>query len=216
MPPLFFRRAMDKVGVSNLALSQVGAKVISTFNEDSPSARIISRFYDPIRDEVLSEAIWTFAQKRVALAQLSETPVFTDDYMTIMYALPTDLIKLNFLSDPSALVKIEGGKLLSNTSGLKIQYTFRNDDPNTYYPKFTTALALRLASAICFNLTESAKKSADLRAQYVDIALPSAVASDAQQGTPMQPDQTEWDAQRFIGGNAFIVLPGSQTWHPIW
>ena len=207
---------MDKVGIANLALASVGAKVISTFNEDSASARIISKFYDVIRDEVLSEAIWTFAQKRVALALLAETPVFTDDQVTLMYGLPTDLIKLNFVNDPSALVKIEGGKLLSNTSNLKIQYTFRNDDPSTYYPKFITAFATRLAAAICFNLTESVKKSSDLHQFYLEVLLPAAVASDAQQGTPLQPDQTEWDSARFIGGNAFIVQPGAQTWHPIW
>jgi hypothetical protein len=207
---------MDKVFVANLALSLVGAKAIASLNEDSASCRIINKFYDVIRDEVLSEAIWTFAQKRAALSQLVETPVYTDDQVTVMYSLPNDFIKLNFMSDPSALVKLEGGKLLSNTLGLKIQYTFRNDDPATYYPKFLTAFATRLAAAICFNLTESVQKAKDLLAEYEGSLLPRAVSSDSQQGTPLGVDQTEWDSARFIGGNAFIVPSGAQTWHPVW
>ena len=201
---------MDKVSVSNLSLSLVGAKTISTFNEDSASARIITKFYDVIRDEVLSEAIWTFAQKRVALATLVETPVFTDDGVTICYALPTDFIKLNFVSDPSAIIKIEGGKLLSNTAGLKIQYTFRNDDPSTYYPKFITALATRLAAAICFNLSESVTKAKDLLSEYEGSLLPRAGSSDAQQGSRLQVEQSEWENARQGGG--LWSRPGGGSW----
>ena len=202
---------MDKVGVANLALDLVGSKyIISSFNEDSNEARVITINYDAIRDECLGAAPWTFAQMRIMLAMLAETPAFTNDGCSIVYSKPNDIIRANFINSASALWKIEGEKILSDTRGLGLIYTFRNDDPSTYYAKFITALATRLASKICFRLSESVNKAKDLYANYQEVLLPEAIAEDSQQGSPLQIIQSDWDNARSVG--AVTSLAGSQSW----
>ena len=208
--------AVSKVAVANLALGEIGARRIASFSDDTPEGRIISAFYDDIRDEVLSEHPWTFAQKRVMLVALAATPAFTNDFITIVYAKPSDLIKINFLNQPNANVKIESQQILSDTTSLGIIYTWRNDDPTTYFQKFTMALAKKLAATICFPLTQSATKAQYLLTEYHELTLPSAVSLDSQQGTPLQADASEWESGRFIGGNSYVAQPGAQTWGYTW
>lgn len=204
--------AESKTKVANSALGKVGARFISSFNELSDEARIVNEVYNDILDEVLSEHLWTFAQKRAVLAVITGTPVMTEDGVTIIYAKPSDFIKLNFTNDPFSLVKVEGNEILSDTEDLKIIYTFRNEDPIKYFAKFTQALIYRLAAEICFALTESVKKTADLQNYYDNEALPSAVSVDSQQGTPVAPMQDEWLNSRIFGAGRFATT--GDTWHP--
>jgi hypothetical protein len=205
----------SKVNIANRALHKIGAKTITLFGEDSPSARAISNCYDDMRDEVLSEHPWGFAQKRYVLALTTDVPVMTEDGMRYVYALPADLIKVNYVSQPGATYRIENGQFVSNVNGLKIIYTYRNDDPSTYFAKFISALVTRLAAEICFELTESTKKAEALYQLYEEIDLPSACSVDSQQGTPDQVIADEWEYQRNIAGASNFVIPGSQIWHPV-
>lgn len=212
--------AQSKVAVANIALQKIGSKRIASFNEDSAEARAITIAYPDILDEVLGEHPWTFAQQRFELAQLNVTLPMTEDNMNVVYSLPPDLINVNFISDRSATVKIEAVNgatvLLSDTSNLKIIYTFRNDNPVTYFPLFTMALATRLASEIAFNMSESVNKANALYEEYEKIRLMRAVAKDSQQGTPLQAIQDEWEWARFTSGSGLYARPGDQTWTPYW
>lgn len=52
-----------------MALAKIGARAITSFNQTgSNEARAIDEVYDDILDEVLCEAPWGFAQKRLALS----------------------------------------------------------------------------------------------------------------------------------------------------
>ena len=206
----------SKINIANRALHKIGAKTITLFGEDSPSARAISNCYDDIRDEVLSEHPWGFAQKRYVLALTTDVPLLTEDGMRYVYALPTDLIKVNYVSQPGATFRIENGQFISNVNGLKIIYTYRNDNPTSYFAKFITALVTRLAAEICFELTESTKKAEALYKLYEEVDLPSACSVDSQQGTPDQVICDEWEFQRQIAGAHQFVIPGQQVWHPVY
>lgn len=210
--------ASDKIGLANVALRKIGAARISNLTDDTPEARAVNDVYPDILKEVLSEEIWTFAQHRATLAQLSITIPSDYDGVTIAYALPNDFVKLNFYSDRSALVSLENisgqNVLLSDTNGLAIRYTFYNDDPATYGSNFTAALIARLASEICFNLTQATKESKILYENYLKVLLPKARSTDAQQGTPNEAVQDEWEIARNIAGSGIIGRPGQQTWHP--
>lgn len=205
--------AESKIRVANLALGKVGARSISSFGEDSPEARAISEVYDDILFEVLSEHIWSFAQKRAVLTTLAESPVFEDDGVTIVYGLPSDFLKLNFTNTQFAIVHLEDGKILSDTQDLKIKYTYKNEDPTKYTVKFTQALVARLAAEICFTLTNSVSKTEKLQKNYDDNILPSAVAADSTQGSPTEAHQNEWIDARRLGSRQFITT--GETWHPV-
>ena len=190
--------ALDKVSVANRALGKIGSKKISLFSEDSASARAINSCYDDMRDEVLTEFMWSFAQKRIVLALTTDVPVMTEDGMAYVYSLPPDLLRVNYVSQPGATYRIENGQFLSNVNGLKIIYTYRNDDPSTYFALFTSALVTRIAAEICFALTESVKKAEALAQLYRTVDLPNACSADSQQGTPDQANCDEWEFMRTL------------------
>ena len=207
--------AESSTKIANMSLSKVGARSISSFNEGTAESIAVDNVYDDILDEVLAEHMWTFAQKRAVLSQLDEDPVWTEDRVSVVYALPPDFIKLNFTSDPLAIVKVENGKILSDTEDLKILYTYRNTETVKYFPKFTQALATRLAAEICFTLTESVNKTQKLFDLYEDVVLPMAVSSDSQQGSPVEAKQDEWLNSRIFGSGRFTTTPdGLNVWHP--
>lgn len=204
--------ASTKVALANLALKKLGARAISSFNEDSAEARAVSVVYDDVRDFVLSEHPWSFAQKRWSLNEIEVDLPMDSDGMAYVYAKPSDFIELVAISDPAATVKVESHGILSDTASLKIIYTYRCDDPTKYFPQFTYAFSLRLAYELSYVITESRTKTSDLINEYEKVALPKAKSKDSQQSTPMQPIQDEWENARAAGG-VVISQPGAQTWH---
>ena len=217
--------SQTKLSVSNLALGEIGAQRLISFptgSDTSASAKLIYLFYDVVRDEVLCEHPWSFATKDAVLTVLADTPVITTDGMRYVYTLPTDYLKIVALSDFYATFRIQAGAgytgnpalvLLSDTPSLKIKYVFQNDTPSSYFPKFVTAFATKLASKVGFNLTESRNKAADLLERYAKMDLPSAQSEDSVQATMEQPAMTEWEAARFYSAGGVVAPPGSATWH---
>jgi len=204
------------VNICKLAVIQLGADQIVSLTQDSKEARLCNALYEHMRDSVLTDNIWNFAQKRAALAQLAEDPVYTDDGVTIVYQIPSDSLKINFTSIRGILFKIEEDKILSDTSGLKIKYTARITDTGKYFPGFVTALAGRLAAEMAYNLTNSRSLAESLFSVYYTKKLPAAAASESQQGTPLPPLQDELTISRQAGRSGFLVgQTGWQTWYPI-
>jgi len=58
----------SSVGISNIALSKIGAQRITSFSENTENARLLNAIYGTIRDEVLRAHPWNFAIKRTAPA----------------------------------------------------------------------------------------------------------------------------------------------------
>jgi hypothetical protein len=66
--------SVTKLQIANLSLSLIGSKNITTFGETTTEeGRRINATYAFVRDEVLMEHPWTFAQKRVALVDMTRT-----------------------------------------------------------------------------------------------------------------------------------------------
>ena len=198
-----------------MALSKLGAKRITTTSDDTVSARAAVAVYTEILDEVLMEHAWSFAQKRVALAELGTDPVWEDDGMTVAYGIPTDMLKLNYVNTPSATIRVESVGILSDTSGLEILYTYRATDTTKYSTMFVTALATRLAAEMAFGLTNSKTAMEYLMKEYEEIRLPRAIAADSQQGSPLSPSQNEWLGSRTSGSGGIGGRSGWATWEPI-
>ena len=146
----------------------------------------------------------------------SEELAMTSDGMTIVYYRPTDYIETTLISNIGAKFKIEGQRILSNTSGLKIVYTYKNDTPSEYTAMFRRAFATKLASEICFSLTDNATKAEALMEKYLKIVLPKALSDDSQQGTPKEARADEWELSRLGGvGSGISGQTNDATWHPI-
>ena len=203
----------SKVRVANRAIIKVGGNPINAFDENSPEARAINAAYPEVRDEVLCEDLWTFAQKRANLVQLDEDPVWTDDDMSVIYAKPSDYLKMNFKNISFAKVKVEEAGILSDSEGLGILYTARIDDPTKYFPSFTTALVYKLAAEIAFTLTKSRTLMESLEGLYLEKYLPKAT-KDAQQGDPVEAAQSAWETARISGFSQIEGRTGQEIWTP--
>jgi hypothetical protein len=142
------------------------------------------------------------------------------DGIIVAYSMPNQCLKINYISQYSANHKIEvinGVKyILADTEGLGIKYTYDCDDPTLYFPKFTQAFAQLLAYRLCFNLSESRNKAADIFTEYNEVTLKTACAADSAQGTPDEPAQDDWDNARLSAGSPFVIRPGQLTWGYIW
>lgn len=207
---------LSEVKICNMALIRIGGRRITSRDEDSEEANLCNTIYDEIRDDVLCDNNWNFAQKRAALGLLDETPEFTDDGVTLVYQAPPDMLKLNFKNIETAICKLEGDKILSDTAGLEIKYTFRQTDVQKYFPKFILALSTRLAAELAFSLSSSRANSAEIFLDYYNKKLPEAASADSQQGTPVGMFQDEWLFSRISGGSSQIAgRTGDNTWFPI-
>ena len=208
--------AITKVNIANRALIKIGADRISSFNEDAEEARIVNEVYDSIRDECLMEHIWSFAQKRAMLAQISTTISWDDDGMEYVYQKPSDFLKLNYVNSETAVVKVEEQGILCNEEGLGIIYTASVDNPSAYTPLFVSALICRLAAEMCFSISNAAHKSAALMEEYEKVWLPRAMSSDSQQGSPDGVIQDEWERARLSSSGSLVGRSGYATWHPVY
>ena len=77
--------------IANLALSQIGSRRITTFGETTTAeGRAINAVYSYLLDEVLMEHPWTFAQKRVALVDMTRS--VQDDWVTATVYAVDDIV----------------------------------------------------------------------------------------------------------------------------
>ena len=115
---------LTEVIICNQALLAIGATRITSLSDTTnKNSKECNDIYQYVRNSVLTDFIWSFAQKRVALVESSTDVVWTEDWVTIAYDKPTDMLQLNFFNQPGALVKVEGTQILSDTSELQIKYT---------------------------------------------------------------------------------------------
>lgn len=147
----------SEVGIANSALRKVGAKVIVSFTDGTPSANFISDRYATARDELLRLHPWNFATKRAELARSSDVPAFEFSYF---YTLPTDWIRtLNaFDSDAgtgSLNFKEESGTIAANSEDVFLHYVYKVTDPNVMTSDFREALSCLLAMDAATSLASS-------------------------------------------------------------
>ena len=81
---------MDKTGIANLALSNLGEARIQSLTENSARARACSARIDGVLETVLRMAVWNSALERKLLTQI-DAPLFGWNYT---YQLPSDCIKV--------------------------------------------------------------------------------------------------------------------------
>lgn len=151
---------MNNIEICNLALGRIGVEEINRMDESSQAARICTRYFDFTRQNVLRRFPWTFATKRVQLAQLNET---APDYKYV-YQYPTDTLAVRLMYNDSfiGLPKdnyfrimngTSGRKIYSNIANAHIEYTADIKDSEVFDSQFVEAFSWKLAAEMAFVLT---------------------------------------------------------------
>ena len=132
-----------KTDIANQALSLIGADSITSFEENTSTARRMRTVYDSSRKALLRLHPFQCATKRIKLAPLSVKPEFQYSYQ---FQLPDDLIRIINANTEDYVV--EEDRLLSNSNQLNLVYVFDNKNEETYDSLFIECLVLYLASKI--------------------------------------------------------------------
>ena len=140
------------VDICNGALNQLGASTIISLTEDSKNARLCNARYTQVRDSLFRSHPWNCLQKRVQLASDTATPAWGFSYQ---FTLPADCLRVLRIEDYDYDYKIEGRKIVSNVSTMRILYIARIEDPNEYDEILRETLSAALGADIAYAITSS-------------------------------------------------------------
>ena len=147
------------VDICNGALNQLGATTILSLTEDSKNARLCNSRYTQVRDALFRTHPWNCLQKRIQIAADSTAPAWGFSYA---YTLPADCLRLLKILDYDSNYKVEGRKILSNTSSMKILYVARVTDPNEYDELLRETLSASLGADIAFGVTSNNQTASNM------------------------------------------------------
>ena len=188
----------SKVNISNLALTILGADRITSIEDNSENARRLNAIYDYCLDDVLRAHPWNFAITRRLLALLASTPLFEYDYE---FQLPSDCLRPIEVSDGTNIItdyKVEGRKILCDTTSIYIKYIAKITDLNQYTSQFIFVLSSRLAAEIAYAVTNN-KATAEQMFELYAARLQQAKATDAQESDTVNIiDQDLWTIDKRI------------------
>ena len=185
------------VDICNGALNQLGASTILTLTEDSKNARLCNARYTQVRDSVFRSHPWNCLQKRIQLASDTATPAWG---FTKQYTLPSDCLRVLTILDYDADYKIEGRKILTDNSTMKILYISRVEDPNEYDELLRETLSAALAADIAYAVTSSNPTATNMFNLF-QSKLKEARFVDSTEGQNLSPDKGMADV---IGADTFI------------
>jgi len=172
------------VEICNGALNQLGATTILSLTEDSKNARLCNSRYTQVRDSVFRSHPWNCLQKRVEIAADTTAPAWG---FSFAYTLPADCLRLLRILDFDSNYKVEGRKILSNTSSMKILYVARVIDPNEYDELLRETLSASLSADIAFAVTSNNTTSTNMYNLFQD-KLKDARFVDSTEGQNVEQD----------------------------
>ena len=179
--------------ICNRALQKLGAKRITSIDENSTAAIELRTAYEPIRDACLMEHRWGFAIQRAEIAADSPTPDWGRENA---FSLPADCLLVippypeSDYNDRDWV--IENRKIITNESApLYLRYIKKVVDPNEMDVLFREAFATKLAFELCEKLTQSNTKKESLRLDYEQV-ITTAKKQSAIQSVPIVPVEDTW------------------------
>lgn len=164
------------IEICNQALLLLGDDSINDFAESGVSAKLAKAFYAPSRDAVLRMHPWNFAVKRILIAPDAAAPAWG---YSSAFTLPGDCLRILEVYGITDY-KIEGRKILCDTSGLSVKYIFRNEDVTQYDSLFVDALSAYLAFKMAYPRTKNNEVKKFMFDTFKSI-LPMAKNIDAQE-----------------------------------
>lgn len=191
--------AASAITICNFALTKCGQDRIAALSDNNARARAVNSCYDQLRQQELETYPWSFALKRVALAQAADAPAFGYTYA---YDLPADFLRLavwdrNIWGQPPDVVQ-EGRQLLANMTSLAIRYVRDVENANEMSPLFRAALGYAIAMHVVEELTQS-KGLNQLLSKGYDQTIARARQVNAIQKRPVEPQVDDFIAARDDG-----------------
>ena len=185
------------IEICNSALLQLSAQAITALTENSKNGRLCNARYNTVRDSVFRSHPWNSLVKRQKLAADTDTPIYGFSYQ---FTLPADCLRVLHLNAHDSNFKVEGRKILSNASSMKILYVARITDPNEYDELLRETLSAALGADIAYGVTSSNPVTQNMYQLFQD-KLRDARFVDSTEGQNIEQDLGMTDA---IDAGTFI------------
>ena len=187
----------DEVGISNSALSKIGAARITALTEGTKNANFCAEQLPKLRDQLLRRHVWNFAKSRARLAQVSSAPAFGFDHA---YQLPADWLRTVLVDDSDdgrggIRYAVEGRTLLADADQVYLVYVRQVTDPNAMTADFREVLAFLLAKEAAVPIAQSNTLKQDMKDE-LQRALRAARSTDAIEDFPAEMPEGSWAASR--------------------
>lgn len=194
----------SNVGICNMALANlmVDQRIEDLSDPDDPQALTCAVFFQQAREETLVAHDWSFAERRVVLAEVTGTAPLP---WTYQYRYPTDCLKIRSL-DPEVVVTHEAHRLafevtsdddgrliLTDTADAILIYTVALEDPVRFPAEFVAAFAWKLAAYLAGPVGKSTAVRDSAEQRFL-LATQRAVSADMAQ----QQDRDHGGASDFL------------------
>ncbi len=169
----------SQIEICNQALSRLGAKRITSFDDDTLESQQCAAIYDIVAEQVQSQGPWPCNKFRVQLAQSSVKPSFG---YAFKYQLPTNplclrVLRLNEDTLGDIPYQVENGYILSDEAAISILYIGLVVDTQAYDPFLKNSIVDHLVAELAYKLTgqqamtqQAFKYAADRLEHYLNIA----------------------------------------------
>ncbi len=142
--------AVAPVDIANLALTKLGADVLTSTTEDNDRAVLFNAQYPHSRDATLQAYPWNFAMRRKSLGKDATAPIFK---WANRFTIPGDSLMVVGTDDDTFPWDVEEGFIVSDRGSMKILYITQITDSAKFSPLFVEALAELLASNMALGIT---------------------------------------------------------------
>ena len=119
--------ALTDIDITNRALTRIGAPTITSFDDGSREAEVMTQLYDHTFDTLITEAKWNFAVKDVELSSDVTTP--TDPNFDYQYLVPSDYVQLVCVLSTSGMpirdYTRQGDYILTNYNRVFAKYLYK-------------------------------------------------------------------------------------------
>ena len=166
------------IEICNSALNQLGASAITALTENSKNGRLCNARYNTVRDSVFRSHPWNSLIKRTSLAADSTAPAWG---FTYAYTLPSDCLRVLVVDAYDTNFKIEGRKVLSTESSIKLVYISRVTDPNEMDVLLRESISAALAADMAYSITANLQIAKLFNEKY-QLKLSEARHTDASEG----------------------------------
>lgn len=192
--------SLSKIGLWKMAANMLGELPLTSLDDDSRIARLLSDEYDQARNAELRKHYWNFAVRRAVLAADAVPPAFGH---ARSFTLPADCLALMPLtsdgraSSPSVIYELEGGSLLTDAPApLRIRYVARITSEGIFDPLFADALAAALALRIGHTITGKTSFMDRINNLY-QKAITEARLNDAIESPFIHPEPSDYEKVRY-------------------
>lgn len=144
--------------VYNSALAPLGARVLTSVDEDCHTGELCRALWPFARNAILIRHEWGCAIKRAELMRLAETPAYEYSYY---YQLPADCLRVLNTSDEYPYM-VEGDRLLSDEAECKIRYIAQIENTGAFDPWLLDAMVARLSFELSYAMMANASMTQKL------------------------------------------------------